>query len=351
MNYQECVEQLKHSTRIIQEDNLSIREKPIPDDDRPGIPDPRVLLGSKVKKPFPAPKNTEHITLEEIYRIRAAMGCKNMDLSHNVTKETRTIATDAGDVPVLVYSPEALKDRAIVIYIHGGGFLGGTTRVVENACKLLADRAEAVVISVDYALAPEHPFPEGLMQCWQVVCWAHEHGKELGGNPEKLVVMGDSAGGNLSVGCSMLDEEHRIKLQVLLYPTVVMDPDYDGWNDRAYTINEEKELLSGLIQEVNQMKGSVYSTYVTSRDKLKNPLISPLLAKDLSKLPTTLMITAEYDSLRLEEEEFAKRLLEDGVDVIFYRYNGMGHAFFEHTGEFPQAEDCTDEIANAIKML
>jgi len=337
--------------RVIQEKGLSIRIKPIPDDDRPGIPDPRVFSGSRNQKPFPRPKDAEHVTMEEINSFRAAMGCGNLDLSHNVRKESRTVVTDAGEVPVLIYSPDISGDKAIVIYIHGGGFFGGTTRVVENACKLVADRAEAVVISVDYGLAPEHPFPEGLMQCWQVVCWAYRHGKELGGNPEKLVVMGDSAGGNLSVACSMLDEEQIIKLQVLLYPAVILDPDYGGWEESAYEIREEEELLHSLIHEVNQMKEIVYSTYVTDRDKLKNPLVSPLLARDLSKLPTTLIVTAEYDSLRLEEEEFARRLLEDGVDVIFYRYNGMGHAFFEHTGEFPQAEDCTNEIAEAIKAL
>lgn len=109
------------------------------------------------------------------------------------------------------------------------------------------------------------------------------------------------------------------------------------------------------------MRNMIYSTrnggstlkaaYLNSEEDAENPLVSPLLSRELSSMPMAMIVTAEYDALRLEAEEYARKLEEEGVDVVIYRYKGMGHAFFEHPGEFPQSEDCINEIGEAIRTL
>lgn len=241
MTYNECLERLREGAYTLNEDGLAIRIKPVPETDRKGAVDPRALAGEKNAKPYPLPADSAHPTMEEIIAIRNWMGCENQDLSHGITTQEKVVKTAYGDVPVRIYSPEPGRRNAIVVYIHGGAFYGGTLRVIENACKLVADKSEAVVISVDYGLAPEHKFPQGLMQCYEIVKWAHENAGDLGGSADKLVVMGDSAGGNLATACCLLDKERRIKFQVLLYPTVVQtQAHYDGWDESRYDILEEE---------------------------------------------------------------------------------------------------------------
>lgn len=352
MNYQDCLLRLKQDTVLTQKDNLSIRIKPIPDDVRTGVPDPRVLLAEKNQKPSVQPKDDLHPTMAEVQAIRDWMGCSNDDLSHGVSTEHRLLDTDSGTIPALFYNPGGNANRPVTVYFHGGGFFGGTTRVVENACKLLAERSGALVVSVDYALAPEHRFPEGLMQCWQAVNWVHAHAGELGVNPDRLAVMGDSAGGNLAVGCCMLDQKAIIKMQILLYPCVLINLAKADWDEADYTMDSHYQpLLRGMVHSIGDSIPLLQSVYLDEPDKVDHPLVSPLLANSLASMPTTMIVAAEFDYLRQQNEQFALRLSEDKVDTILYLYKGMGHSFFEHTGEFPQAEDCTNEAAEAIRAL
>ena len=352
MNYQECLLRLRQDTVQTQINNLSIRVKPIPDDARAGVPDARALRAEMAAKPSPWPKDEQNPTLEEVQAIRQWMGCENADLSKSVETRREVMDTAAGDIPALFYSPGGGQDRPVVVYFHGGGFFGGTTGVVENACKLLAERSGALVVSVEYALAPEHRFPEGLMQCWQAVNWVHSHAGALGVHPNRLAVMGDSAGGNLAVGCSMLDQQAIIKLQILLYPCVQLNPAREVWNEAAYEMDVRyRTVLSGMAHAIGDSLPMLNAMYVPEAEKVNHPLVSPLLAENLAAMPTTMIVAAEYDYLRQQNEQFALRLSEDKVDTLLYLYKGMGHSFFEHTGEFPQAEDCTDEAAEAIRAL
>ena len=356
MTYDECIKVLKEGTYSVTEDGLTIRVKPIPETDRKGVGDPRALLSAKKGKPFPMPEDDRNPSLEEIQAIRHWMGCRNQDLSHGVSTESMVLPTKHGDVPVKIYSPEAaakgISGLPAVIYIHGGAFYGGTVEVVENSCRLLADLASAVVISVDYGLAPEHKFPEGLMQCYGVVQWVCDYGKELGADGKRLAVMGDSAGGNLAAACCLLDKEHKIKLQVLLYPTLIQtEKHYNEWTEAAYDMEEEQEVLRGMILGTRTGGNVLKAAYLNSEEEAENPLVSPLLSAELSRMPMTMIVTAEYDALRTEAEEYARKLLEEGVDTVIYRYKGMGHSFFEHPGEFPQSEDCIREASEAIKTL
>lgn len=356
MDYQDCLNVLRTGTRIEEKDGLEIRIKPVPETDRRGVPDPReVVWMRKMKKslgkeyivPDPA-----HLTREDIQGLRDAMGCENADLSQGVLTARKVICAESGNIPVRVYTPSGSGPFPIVVYFHGGGFFGGTTRVVENACRLLADRAAAVVLSVDYVLAPEYRFPKGLLQCWDVVRWVNRNAAEINGNPDKIAVSGDSAGGNLAAACCLLDRERMIKLQLLLYPAVIADSAIDyGWSMDAYEMNEDADDLLLMVNDIKDSADLLEHVYPETIADRFNQLYSPYLANDYRDFPETFIATAEYDFLRIQAEKYAVKLVRAGVPVHFYRYAGMAHAFFEHTGEFPQAEDCTDEMAKLIRAL
>lgn len=356
MDYQACLNVLRNRLRIEKMDGLEIRVKPVPETDRSGVPDPREIAWMrKMKKSLGkeyAVQDLTRLTREDIQGLRSAMGCENADLSRGVTTSRKVIYAKTGNIPIWIYTPSGLGPFPIVVYFHGGGFFGGTTRVVENACRLLAERAAAVVLSVDYVLAPEYRFPKGLLQCWDVVRWAQENAREIQGDGTKIAVSGDSAGGNLAAACCLLDRNRIIKLQLLLYPAVIADSLVDyGWTLDAYEMNADVDDLLMMINDIKDSAGLLDFVYPETAADRFNQLFSPYLAADYHDFPETFIAIAEYDFLRIQAEKFAGKLIRAGVPVHFYRYGGMAHAFFEHTGEFPQAEDCTDEMAKLIRAM
>ena len=262
MNYQDCLKVLASKTRTERLKGLEIKIKPVPESDRHGIPDEREAAWMR-RTQNSLGKNVliEDMTLltrEDIQGLRDAMGCENQDLSENMITSHRVIKTEYGNIPLWIYTPCGTKQRPLVVYFHGGGFFGGTTRVVENACKLLAERSEAVVISVDYVLAPEYRFPKGLLQCWETVQWAYANAGALNIDPTKIAVSGDSAGGNLAAACCLLDRKRMIKLQLLLYPAVIAESFTEyGWTEDAYEMNEDIEILKFMVNDIEDRKSVV----------------------------------------------------------------------------------------------
>ncbi len=352
MDYQNCLKVLREKTTIQTKGNLKTLIKPVPETDRPGVPDPRAAHWFRSLPKAYQMKDPFHPTNEDIQILRDAMGCQNTDLSHGVKTNSSLISTEAGDVPVFIYSLQAHQPAPLICYIHGGGFFGGSTSVVENACKLLAERSGAVVISIDYGLAPDFRFPINLFQCWGVVCWARDHAQELGIDNKKIIISGDSAGGNLSLGCCLLDQEHLIKAQLLLYPAIVVNPDIDyGWTWDAYEMKEDQDAALLMVHDLMDSIGTVPRIYPQTKADLFNQLLSPWQAADYAHFPTTFLAVGEYDYLKQEAQIFCEKLGQSGVSTHLCYYKGMGHAFFEHTGEFPQAEDCADEMAKIVRSL
>jgi acetyl esterase/lipase len=243
-----------------------------------------------------------------------------------------------------------------VLFFHGGAFIGGTVEVVENACKALAEKAGAVVVSVDYRLAPEHPFPAGLTDCFDAVTWVHAHAQEINVDPGRLVVAGDSAGGNLSVACAIMDRDRKsrmIALQALIYPTVdlVCKPCEEYvWDLSEYEIKGHREPTEAMILALRVDAGLLHLVYLHGNDPA-DPLVSPLYIADATGLAPVLILTAEYDALRLEAEAFARKLTRASVRTRVIRYRGMDHAFVDKIGLYPQAEDCMEEIAAEVRRL
>lgn len=354
MNYQQCLNQLASIQTQLMND-MPTKIKPIPETNEVGVLDPRVIEQRLKPKSKPKVIDTTMFKGIEIGRIRQGMGFCNLD----ITKKEMTIKEEVMQgVKVRIYRPSNEHELCPgLIFIHGGGFYGGDLEVVQNPCKALAEKANTVVISIDYTLAPEGPYPQGLNDCDTVVQYIYEHAKDLGIDPTKISISGDSAGGNLAAGCVLRDilkKRYAIKYMALLYPLVILSQqsiaDYE-WSLDQYEVKENNDLVIRAIHSIKNCMPLINELYIQDETPLENPELSPLLVEDLTQFPKTLIITAEYDFLRIQGEVYAKRLHESGVDVRLIRYQGMDHAFLDKCGVYPQAEDCLNEIAKDLKCI
>jgi acetyl esterase len=227
----------------------------------------------------------------------------------------------AGDLPARVYRPETGGVHPTIVFFHGGGFVIGDLDTHDDHCRQLAADVGAVVLSVDYRLAPEHPFPAAFEDCLAATRWAAEHVGELGGDASRLVVAGDSAGGNLAAAVALAAKESgpALAAQLLIYPACDFR---DGDHHPSRVENGE-----GLFLTEADMRwfGDAYVPDVEHRE---DPRASVLLSPDLSGVAPAVVLTAEYDPLRDEGEAYADALRQAGVEVDLRRYDGLIHGFF-----------------------
>ena len=252
----------------------------------------------------------------------------------------REAATGIGEVPVRIYRPHAGRKLAVVVFFHGGGYVLGDLDSHDGLARALASRSGAVVVSVDYPLAPENKFPIAVDTGFAVTKWVVDNASELGIDPTRLAVAGDSAGGNLAAAVTLKARaagEPHIGFQLLIYP----DLDFRRSN---YSVTE----FAGKYGNITRAAQEWFMDHYIARaeDKL-NPLVSPLLEPDLSGLPAAYVITAEFDALRDEAEEYGRRLAATGVPVTVKRYAGMIHEFIRHP--FDDAKVAVDDAAAALK--
>lgn len=346
--YRELVKKLKENFKIINDNGIEIMIKEIPDKINDINLDPRVYKEkSKVKKPIILENGYTYkdIPVEE---MRLGMGWPNIDISNNVVTSEKLIPIKDNSIRVKIYRPKySIENMRCMIFIHGGGFFGGSVDVVENPCKLIAEKSGSVVISIDYSLAPEHKFPQGLNECHEVIKYVYNNANEFKIDKNKISIAGDSAGGNLALVCSIKDKCEKtniIKYITLLYPLVNLDN--SNWSASYYKIPKDDEITYKVIHSLKNSIEKIKILYLSSETEVNNPEVSPLLANDLSGLPKTLIITAEYDFLRIQGEELTKKLIKAKVDIEHIRYRGMDHAFLDKFGYYPQAEDCITEIVD-----
>ncbi|WP_018681456.1 alpha/beta hydrolase [Actinokineospora enzanensis] len=232
----------------------------------------------------------------------------------------RTIPGPAGELVVRVYEPTGEGPFPGLVWFHGGGWVIGSLVENEAACRTLCREAETVVVSVDYRLAPEHPFPAAADDAYAAITWVQEHGAELGIDTERVAVAGESAGANLAaVGCLMIKDRggRQPLLQVMACPVIAPPDDRPSYLDFA----------TGHFLTRSSMEW-FFEQYARDKSDLDNPYLNPLAAPDLSDLPPALVMTAEYDVLRDEGEEYAHRLMDAGVPTELVRYHGQIHGFF-----------------------
>ena len=256
--------------------------------------------------------------------------------------ENLRIPVSGGEVGIRIYTPDTQAPRPALVYFHGGGWVVCDLETHDVVCSAIARRAGAVVVSVDYRLAPEHKFPIAVTDCYDATVWVASNAERLGIDPKRICVGGDSAGGNLATVISLKSRNERgpaIALQAMVYPVT----DLSSFDTSSYSEFAEGYSLSRSMMEWFR------DHYLGSVADRENPDASPLLAQDLSGLPPALIITAECDPLRDEGESYAKRLKQAGIAVTLQRYAGMIHPFFSWSGVIPQAFDAIQQVADAVR--
>jgi acetyl esterase len=243
---------------------------------------------------------------------------------------------DAGGVPARLYASRV--DAPVFIYVHGGGWCYGSIETVDRACRRIADRSGCAVLSVGYRLAPEHVFPAALEDVETVVSYVRKAGAELGVDPSRLAIGGDSAGGQLAtvVARRQRDAATPLDLQVLIYPAI--DP---------MTASESYDEVGSYGLDRASMKVA-WETYAPDPTTRFTPDVAPLAA-DLAGLPPTLIITAQYDALRDEGADYADALLAAGVPVVHTRYMGVNHGFARKLAVIDDARVATDQVASYLR--
>jgi acetyl esterase/lipase len=241
--------------------------------------------------------------------------------------EEREVPGSEGKLRARVYRPEGPGPFPTVVFFHGGGWMIGDLDTHDNVSRFICRGIRAVVVSVDYRLAPEHPFPAAAEDAVAAARWVGRHIGEFGGD-RHLAVAGDSAGGNLAAVVAQQLHAGGVSLagQFLIYPAVDAGGGYPSRveNAQGYWL-EQVEV------------GWFYRHYLGTWNDLEDPRVSPLRSGDLSGLPPTLILTAEYDPLRDEAEAYADALDGAGVPVEVQRLDGMVHGFFDLVDQSPAA--------------
>jgi acetyl esterase len=256
--------------------------------------------------------------------------------------EDFTIPSSSGfALPVRLYVPSE-KPKGLIVYFHGGGWVIGTVAAYHPFTATLAQRTGCAVLSVDYRLAPENPYPAPLEDARAAIAWAAREGANaIGAEPRTLIAMGDSAGGNLATVASRLHNEEgrlrKVDLQVLAYPVTAHDFDTGSY----------REFAEGYLLTRNDMMW-FWNHYLPDAARRSDPNASPLHARDLSNVPPGIIVTAGRDPLRDEGEAYGERLLGAGVATEVVRGDGLVHGFLSMINYAPSAGRAFEKMLAAI---
>ncbi|HNZ83448.1 MAG TPA: alpha/beta hydrolase [Sedimentibacter sp.] len=279
---------------------------------------------------------------------------KNLQMHRNFVNMTRRqilkplfktrdykIGSKNYNIPVRIFSNHVNSDFPVLLFFHGGGWVTGNIDSYNKVCINIARLTDCKVVSVDYRLAPENPFPAGLEDCYNAAK-AFITNDVI--NDKEVILIGDSAGGNLAAALSLLAKERKefaVNKQILIYPST--------YNDHTDKSPFKSVMENGTDYLLTSKRIRDYMDLYKSREEdVYSPYFAPLLSNDLSMQPRTLIITAEYDPLRDEGEEYGRKLREAGNYVEIYRIKDALHGFFALPPRFPQVKLCYDIINRFI---
>ncbi len=250
-----------------------------------------------------------------------------------------TAAGPAGDIPLRIYQPGTDGPHGVVINFHGGGWVFGDLDTSDNVCRGLAMDANCVVVSVDYRLAPEHPYPAAVEDAWAATLWVADNLDDLGGNG-RIAVTGESAGGNLAAIVARKAAEHgepAIALQLLMYPVTDFDLDRASYQENGEGYMLEREGMAW------------FWNHYCPADKRAEADASPLHAVSLAGVAPAIVCTAEFDPLRDEGKAYADALAAAGVQTTYRQYDGLVHDFLAMAHLFPCSKAAMDDATAALR--
>jgi acetyl esterase len=253
----------------------------------------------------------------------------------------RTIPGAAGEMPTRIYTPHGTGPFPVLVYFHGGGWVIGNLEAYDATCRALTHAAGCIVVAMEYRLAPEHKFPAAPEDCYAAARWVADNATAIHGDPRRIAIGGDSAGGNLTaVVAQMARDRGRPALvyQLLVYPVT----------NYSFATVSYRENADGYLLTKDAMEW-FWNYYLRSAADGSNPLASPLRTNDLRGLPPAMVLTAEFDPLRDEGEAYAVRLREAGVPVTLKRYTGMIHGFFSLGAVLDQGKQAVADAAAALR--
>jgi len=260
------------------------------------------------------------------------------------TVRERVIQGPGGDLRLRIYRPPGDGPFPLLAFFHGSGFVLCSLDTHDGMCRNLCAGAGYVVVSVDYRLAPEHKYPAGLDDCVFATRWIADHAGELEGDAQRLVVGGDSAGGNLAAAAALRLRDHGgppLVGQLLIYPVT----DYHTPGTASYRENAEGY---GLTRDTMVW---FWDHYLTDATQAADPYVSPLRAANLANLPPALVQTAEYDPLRDEGDTYAVKLRAVGTPATLSRWDGMNHGFLFWVGRVDKAGEAMRECCAWLRQV
>jgi len=258
--------------------------------------------------------------------------------------QDRQIPGAVNNIAIRVYTPSSASGLPILVFFHGGGFVAGSLDSYDTPLRAITNRCECIVVSVAYRLAPQNKYPAAPEDAYAATAWVFEHAGDIGGDSRRIAVGGDGAGGNLAAVVTLMAKERgtpRLIFQVLIYPMLEASTMRPSW----FTETDSPTIT-------RDSKHSVLSAYLPISAILGDPYISPLRARNLTNLPPALLIAyGGRDPMRGEAEDYARRLMHDGVAAKVSLYPEAIHGFFLMAGYLDAGKKCIDETASALRTV
>jgi acetyl esterase len=253
----------------------------------------------------------------------------------------RSISGLFGEIPIRVYTPSDEHGLPVFVFFHGGGFVAGSLDTHDTPLRAIANRCGCIVVSVGYRLAPDHPYPAAVDDAYAATLWVADHAAEINGDPHRIAVGGDGAGGNLAAVVGLMARDRggpRLTYQVLIYPSL-----------DALTLGSRYSSNDPILRP--EARAAVLGAYVPLTTNLQDPYISPVFAQSFKNLPPALVITDSDDPTRDEGQLYAHELESAGVPVRISSYSNMIHGFFLMAGELDAGKKAINEISAALQAV